>query len=98
MQKYPIKCYTVLACMPGEKKEFWTPPLLETLFPESLEKTPHRFAVSRRNRWMLSRSAYVISCPSPYGNSMKLTEAAFRAGKTVINLKEEMTAIFPFRK
>ena len=91
----PIKCYTVLSYMPGEKREFGTPLFLDTLFPGSLERTPPCFAINRR---MLRRSAHGPSSPSPRGNSMKLTEAAFRAGKTVINLKKEMTAVFPFGK
>lgn len=81
--------------MPGEKREFGTPLFLDILFPGSLERTQPCFAINRR---MLRRSAHGTSSPSPQGNSMKLTEAAFRAGKTVTNLKKEMTAVFPFGK
>ena len=81
--------------MPGEKREFGTPLFLDTLFPGSLERTQPCFAINRR---MLRRSAHGTSGPSPQGNSMRLTEAAFRAGKTVTSLKKEMTAVFPFGK
>ena len=31
-----------------------------TLFPEGIEKVPPRYAISWRNKWMLSRAEYVI--------------------------------------
>lgn len=33
----------------------------ETLYPEGLETVPPRFAISRRNDWMLDRAEYAIT-------------------------------------
>ncbi len=98
-ERHPeIKCYTVLAYLPGKRNELELPSLLETIYPEGMENVPPRYAIDRRNRWMIERSSFVISYPSIDGNSRKFTNIARSRGKTVIDLKAEMEAIFPFRK
>ncbi|MBQ7875457.1 MAG: hypothetical protein IJ306_09960 [Oscillospiraceae bacterium] len=93
-----VNCYTVLAYLPGEKKEFDLPSPLETIYPEGIENTPLRYAINSRNLWMINNSAFVVTYPSPFGNSAKLSDIAFFKKKYVINLKEEMQELFPFRK
>ena len=97
-KRYPINCCIVLAYLPGIKSDFEEPFLLDTLYPEGLEKTPRRFAIDRRNRWMINNSSFVVSYPSPFGNSLKYTEIALRKKKTVIKLEDGMTEICSFKK
>lgn len=61
-----------------------------TLYPEGLEKVPKRFAISRRNRWMVDQSDMVI-CFIRYwhGGAAQFVQLAQKKGKTVINLASE---------
>lgn len=94
-KKYPhINCFTVLAYFPKEKEPYGEPPLLETIYPEGLEKTPLRYAINYRNRWMLENSSFIVTYPSVFGNSSKLVAKARISGKTVINISKEITDIF----
>lgn len=55
--RYPeIRCFTVLAYMPRSDEEY----VLETIFPEGLETVPRRYAIDRRNRWMVNQADVVI--------------------------------------
>ena len=97
-QKYPeIKAYTVLAYIPGKESPYESPSLLETLYPEGLEKVPPRYAINHRNRWMLERSSFVITYPSLLGNSLKFAAKARLSGKTVIDISREAEDLFPLR-
>lgn len=89
-QKYPeIKCFTVLAYLPGKETPYSLPPILETIYPEGFEKVPLRYAINHRNRWMLEHSSHVITFPSPFGNSSKLVAKARLSGKTVIDISRK---------
>ena len=91
-----IACFTVLAYIPGKKNPDVLPPVLETIYPEGIEKSLPRFAINSRNEWMINKSYFVIVYPSPFGNSAKMKEKAELKGKTVINLYEEAKKIAPF--
>ena len=58
-EKYPhIKYSVVLACLPSKiTAEIYGD---DTLYPNGLEFVPKRFAISKRNEWMIKKSAYVI--------------------------------------
>ena len=81
---YPtMKCYKILAYLPKEKGADFPP----TLYPEGLETVPKRFAICRRNEWMLAKADLVVThAVSPAGNATKMKALAERKGKTVINL------------
>ena len=84
---YPhIKLAIVLAYMPDKKdKTSWD--YADTIYPEGLEKTPPRFAIDKRNEWMLKHSDYVVSyVEHRIGGAAKFTERAIKRGKKVINL------------
>lgn len=83
---YPsVKYYVVLAYLPLKAMPYSTE---ETLYPEGLESIPPRFAISHRNRWMLSHAEYVItSVAAPVGGAATAKKEAFRKGKTVIELQ-----------
>ncbi len=58
----------------------------ETIFPIELENSYPRFAIEKRNNWMLDRSDKVLSYAVIDGGAMKFTKRAERQGKTIINL------------
>lgn len=58
-----------------------------TLFPEGLEEVPPRFALDRRNRWMVEHADYVVTyVVHSFGGAAKFKALAEQKGKTVINL------------
>ena len=57
--KYPHIRYTVvLAYMPDEhiKKVYGE----DTLFPDGMESVPKKFAISKRNDWMIQQSGFAV--------------------------------------
>ncbi len=85
--KYPhIKYYVVLAYLPTSKNDSDID-YTETIYPEGLEAVPKRFAIIKRNVWMIDNSDYVVthvchntSCAS------KFKELAEKKKKNVINI------------
>lgn len=62
----------------------------ETVFPEELENIHPRFAISKRNEWMISKSDYaVVFVKRPVGGAAKYKELAEKKGLTVINLHKD---------
>ena len=62
----------------------------DTMFPEGLETVPPRFAISRRNEWMLSQADYVVTyITHGWGGAAQYAEKARRQGKTVLNLAQK---------
>ena len=62
----------------------------ETVFPEELENIHSRFAISKRNEWMISKSDYaVVFVKRPVGGAAKYKELAEKKGLTVINLHKD---------
>ncbi len=60
-----------------------------TIFPEGLEGVPRRYAVSKRNEWLIKSSNYVIAyCTNSFSNCHKWIEKAKKKGLSVINLAE----------
>lgn len=83
--QYPhIHCAVVLAYMPegNEKTEE-----LETVFPDRMEYVPRRFAVDRRNRWMLEKADCVLTyVVHSVGGAAKYKRVAEQKGKMVVEL------------
>ncbi len=88
-KSYPhISCMVVLAYLPSKKGNTERNEI-ETIFPEGLEKCPPKFAISRRNRWMVDNSDYIVTYVNrTFGGAAQFKELAERKGKTVINLTE----------
>ena len=60
-----------------------------TLYTEGLEKTPLKFAIAKRNDYLIKKSDVLIVYQKySFSNCYKLVERALRAGKIVINLAE----------
>ena len=85
---YPhINYAVVLEHMPPKRDEFDTRDYSDTMLPEGIETVHPRYAIEWRDRWMLQRADFVVTCIThPWGGAAKFAEKAKREGKTVINL------------
>ena len=87
---YSIKCYVVLAYVPGEKYDPEDECPTDTILPDGIESVPPKFAIIWRNKWMVKKSDYVITYVKySFGGAAQFKEFAEKQGKTVINLKTE---------
>ena len=84
--KFPQIRYTVvLAYMPDEH-------IIElfgedTLFPDGLESVPKRFAISKRNDWMINQSGYAVCYVHKVtGGAAKFREKAEKKGLQIIDV------------
>ena len=84
-----IKYCVVLAYMPNnknknEKDDFY---YKNSIFPEEVAKSIPKFAIAKRNDWMLQKSDTVVTYVAhSFGCSHKYQEKAIKSGKTVINI------------
>lgn len=88
---YDFSFYIVIPYLPTKKNpqdDISQEPLL---FPEGLETVPKRFAISKRNRWMVDVSDSVICYIRHWqGGAASAVEYAQRKKKTVINLADDL--------
>lgn len=76
----------VLAYLPGDKSILPTSPE-HTLYPEGIEASPKRFAISWRNRWLVNQADVVICyIRHSTGGAAKYVEMAQKKGKRIINI------------
>lgn len=85
---YPhINYAVVLAYMPGKRDEFDDKDYSDTIYPDGLESTPPKYAISKRNRWMIEKSDYAVTyVKSSIGGAAQFKKLAEKKGKKVINL------------
>ena len=83
---YPhIRYWVVLAYLPTPEQGFRD--ASDTLYPEGMELTPPKFAIDRRNRWMLKEADICLCCiHHTWGGAYKYVRMAKHQGKQVINL------------
>lgn len=78
-----IRFYVVLAYLPAGKTEG----MEDTLFPEGLEIGPPRFAIDRRNRWMIAHATHCLCWVNhTWGGAWKYARMAARRGLKMVNL------------
>ena len=85
--KFPHIRYTVvLAYMPDERiKELYGE---DTLFPDGLETVPKRFAISKRNDWMIQQSGFAVCYVYKItGSAAKFREKAEKKGLRVVDIQ-----------
>ena len=59
------------------------------MFPDVLDNTPPKYAISKRNTWMVNRSdIVVVYVKYSFGGAARFRDMAVSKGKTVINLAE----------
>ena len=87
---YPqLRIFVVLAYLPIAKS-IYDPYSGYSIYPEGIEIGPPRFAIERRNKWMLEQSDYCLCCVNySRGGAHKFALQAKRKGLTVINLGSE---------
>lgn len=83
---YPhIDYAVVLTYLPTKAQTDDTP----TLYPESQESALPRYAISKRNHWMLRQADYVVTyVNTTIGGAAKFQTLAQKKGKTVVNLAD----------
>lgn len=85
-KSYPIQIFVVLAYLnqPSYEKDYDPQ---KTIFPDILTKTPPRFAIKRRNIYMIKQADFLIAyLNDPFSNTFYLIEEAAKKGKYIINL------------
>lgn len=89
-EKYPhIRYYVVLAYMPTVKDEFDITDYGETIYPEGLESVPLRFAINKRNQWMVEKADIVVTYVKySTGGAAHAKKLAVRKGKRVVGIAE----------
>ena len=82
-----IRYYVVLAYMPTEQSEFDVTDYTETIYPEGLENVPPRFAINKRNQWMVEKADVVVFYVKySTGGAAHAKKTAERKGRTIINI------------
>ena len=89
--EYPaIRCYVVLAYIPGKKDEYSYVEYADTIYPEGLETVPRRFAISRRNKWIVENSNAVICYINhTWGGAYQAVIFAEKRNLSIINLAQK---------
>lgn len=60
-----------------------------TIYPDGLEMVPRKFAIDRRNHWMIEQSDAVVTfVERPFGGAAKFKEIAQRKKKRIIELSK----------
>ena len=87
-KEYPHIHYSVvLAYLPLSAKADDMIDYSETIFPDGMEKSPPRFAIDKRNRWMIQKSDIAITyVRNPFGNAAKYKAIAERKRLQIIEL------------
>lgn len=89
LRELGAKYYVILAYMPSKTDIFDTLDYSETIFPNGLENTPPKFAISKRNMWLIEKSDIVVTyVTKTYGGAFAFKQQAIKKGKTVIELSE----------
>ncbi len=85
-QEFPhIHFGVVLAYPPRNVGEYET--FDDTMLPEGMELVHPKYAISRRNNWMLKQANWVVTyITQPWGGAALYAAKAQRMGKQVINL------------
>ena len=84
---YPhISYYIVLAYMPVEKMNYGVD-FSYTIYPEGLESVPLRYAIDKRNRWMIDQSEIVVTyVVHEIGGASKFKRLAEKKNRNIIDL------------
>ncbi len=82
-----INYSVVIAYIGTKKNEHYNYRENETVYPDGLEKAPLRFAIDKRNRWMIGKSGIVVTyVNSSIGGSASYAEICEKRGLEVIRL------------
>ncbi len=90
-QKFPhIDYAVVLAYIPIKRNELDYKYYLDTIIPDGIENTPPKYAIIKRNRWMIDKSDTVVTYVKYIvGGAVQFKNLAEKKGKVVINITDE---------
>lgn len=84
---YRIKIQVVLSYLNIKQNEYYDN--IKTLFPFELSLVPKRFAIVKRNNYMISKSQYMVCyVNNTYTNAYKYIDMARKRKLQIINLGE----------
>lgn len=85
---YPdINYAVVLAYLPYQKNELYCEDYSDTIYPDGLENALPKYSITKRNRWMIDKSDYVVTyITHSWGGAAQFKELAERKKKIVINI------------
>jgi len=87
---YPEINYAVVLERLPQKRDHDTRDFSDTMLPEGIELGPPRFAISRRNKWMLKNSDFVVCYVThSWGGAAQFAELARRQKKQIISLASD---------
>lgn len=89
-REYPHIVYTVvLAYMPiGDRYEYLDS--VPTLLPNGIENTPQKYAILKRNKWLVENSDTVLTyVKHSFGGALTFQNMALKKGKNVINISQK---------
>ncbi|MBR4949822.1 MAG: hypothetical protein IKZ25_03495 [Clostridia bacterium] len=82
---YNIKIFVVLSYLNNKNKPYYDEK--KTLFPSVLETTPPRFAINKRNIYMIEKSQYMICYMNhTFSNTYTFVKKAKRKNLKIFNL------------
>ncbi len=85
-KKHKIKTIVVLAYL-GRKDEYIDYDTQKTVFPDCVAKSPPRFAINKRNHYMIQNADYLICfLDNPYSNTYTFVQTAAKRKMKIINL------------
>ena len=59
----------------------------KTIFPDVLEKTPFRYAINKRNEYMIKKSDYIVCfVNNTFSNSYNYLRVAMKNNLEIINI------------
>ncbi len=84
--KYDIKTRVVLPYLNQKNEDIYFD-FCKTIFPETITKTPPRFAIHKRNDYMLQKSEYLICyLEFTFSNTYTFVEKAKKQNIKIINI------------
>lgn len=86
---YPnIRYFVVLAYMPRKQTAF-EHNFENSIYPDGMENTPPKYAIIKRNKWMIDKSDFVVTyVKRPVGGAAQFKSLAEKKNKTVINIAD----------
>lgn len=89
-KKFPNLNYKIVLAYIPEKKEIYEPyPPERTYYPEGLELVHPKYAITRRNRWMVEQCDIVLCyIAHSWGGAQQFVRQAERKGRKIINIIE----------
>lgn len=86
---YPHIDYAVVLAYMSIRKDKYVTDFSDTIYPEELDSIHPKYAILKRNDWMINHSDYVVTyVKHSFGGAYKFSMESKRKGKSVINLAD----------